>query len=90
MGPFTSIGKTKRRLAQRLQEHQQHENSALFKHSTESSHAIAFDNPEILAMDNNDFRLTIKEAINIKNLNAQYSLMPLSDLVNHHYFQLQP
>ena len=68
------IGKTKRRLAQRLHEHQQQEYSALYKHSIEQSHAIDFDTPEILAMDKNDFRLNIKEAINIKDQNAQHSL----------------
>ena len=72
--PAFYVGKTKRRLAQRLQEHQQQEYSALFKHSAEHAHSIAFETPEILATDTSDFRLSIKEAINILDHNAQRSL----------------
>ena len=68
------IGKTKRRLQQRLQEHQQQDYSALKKHSVELHHVIDFGTPHILDSDVNDFRLTIKEAIHIKNENAQLSL----------------
>ena len=35
---------------------------------------INYDNPEVLAQDNSDFRLTIKEAIKIKDSNAHRSL----------------
>ena len=35
---------------------------------------INYDNPEALAQDNSDFRLTIKEAIKIKDSNAHRSL----------------
>ena len=68
------IGKTKRRLQQRLNEHQQQEYSALNKHSCESQHNIDYSNPQILATDSSDFRLLIKEALNIKQHNAQESL----------------
>ena len=68
------IGKTKRRLHQRLQEHQQQDYSALHKHAAEQDHAIDYQNPVILATDDNDFKLTIKEAINIRDHHAQRSL----------------
>lgn len=68
------IGKTKRRLQQRLLEHQQQEYSALYKHSVDYSHVIDFQHPVILASDSNDYKLQIKEAINIKDRNANSSL----------------
>lgn len=68
------IGKTKRRLHQRLQEHQQQDYSALHKHAVEHNHAIDYENPVILATDDSDFKLTIKEAINIRDHHAQRSL----------------
>ena len=68
------IGKTKRRLQQRLQEHSSQNYSSLYKHSIEHSHQINYDNPEILTQDTSDYRLTIKEAIKIKDYNAHRSL----------------
>ena len=68
------IGKTKRRLQQRVQEHSVQDYSAVRRHSLDCSHTINYQNPEILAMDNCDFRLTIKEAIKIKELSAHRSL----------------
>ena len=68
------IGKTKRRLQQRLQEHQQQDYSALRKHSIDQDHDINFGAAQILATDNNDFRLTIKEAILIKDQSCNLSL----------------
>ena len=49
------IGKTKRRLQQRLQEHQQQDYSALKKHSVELDYVIDFGTPHILDSDVNDF-----------------------------------
>ena len=68
------VGKTKRRLKQRLHEHSTQDYSSLHKHSVDFGHGINYDNPEILTMDNSDFRLSIKEAIKIKDLNAHKSL----------------
>ena len=68
------VGKTKRRLQQRLFEHSTQDYSSLHKHSVEFGHHINYDNPEILTMDNSDFRLSVKEAIKIKDLNAHQSL----------------
>ena len=68
------IGKTKRRLQQRVQEHSVQDYSAVRRHSLDLSHKIDYENPKILAMDSCDFRLTIKESIIIKDLNAHRSL----------------
>ena len=53
------VGKTKRRLEQRVQEH---------------SHQIDYSNPAVISVDNNDYRLQIKEALKIKDLKAYNSL----------------
>ena len=68
------IGKTKRRLQQRVQEHSVQDYSALRRHALELSHSINYENPEILSMDTNDFRLLVKEAIQIRDHNAHTSL----------------
>ena len=68
------VGKTKRRLRQRLEEHSMQDSSSLFKHSVNFSHSIDYDNPDILTTDSSDYRLSIKEAIKIQELNAHRSL----------------
>ena len=68
------IGLTNRRLETRLHEHLTNENSALYRHSFLTDHAIIYSNPNILATDNNIFRLKIKETLKIKELSAYNSL----------------
>ena len=68
------IGLTNRRLETRLYEHFTNENSALYRHSFLTDHAINYSNPNILATDNNIFRLKIKETLKIKEHSAYNSL----------------
>ena len=68
------IGKTKRILNQRLREHKSDENSALLRHSLDTGHCIAYDDPGIVASDSNEQRLYIKESLKIKELSAHQSL----------------
>ena len=68
------VGKTKRRLEQRVQEHSQHGYSSLYKHSSDLCHQIDYSNPAVISVDNNDYRLQIKEALKIKDLKAYNSL----------------
>ena len=64
------VGKTKRRLEQRVQEHSQQGYSSLYKHSSDLCHQIDYStgNPAVISVDNNDYRLQIKEALKIKDL----------------------
>ena len=68
------VGKTKRRLEQRVQEHSQQGYSSLYKHSFDLCHQIDYSNPAVISVDNNDYRLHIKEALKIKDLKAYNSL----------------
>ena len=68
------IGKTNRRLEQRLAEHTSMESSALCKHYTDTGHSIAYDSAQILDTDTNPTRLLIKESLRIKETNAFMSL----------------
>ena len=68
------VGKTKRRLEQRVQEHSQQGYSSLYKHSSDLCHQIDYSNPAVISVDNNDYRLQIKEALKIKDLKAYNSL----------------
>ena len=68
------VGKTKRVLKQRLDEHKVDEHSALLRHSMDTGHCIDFDDPAILASDSDELRLYIKESIKIKELSAHKSL----------------
>ena len=68
------IGKTYRRLSQRIKEHSTSEASALTKHAISSNHVIDFQNPEVLCRDLAHTRLLIKETIKIKELEAYKSL----------------
>ena len=68
------IGLTNRRLETRLHEHFTNENSALYRHSFLTDHAINYSNPNILATDNSIFRLKIKETLKIKEHSAYNSL----------------
>ena len=68
------IGKTKRILNQRLREHKNDENSALLRHSMDTGHCIAYEEPAIIASDSNEQRLYIKESLKIKELSAHQSL----------------
>ena len=61
------VGKTKRRLEQRVQEHSQQGYSSLYKHSSDLCHQIDYSNPAVISVDNNDYRLQIKEALKIKD-----------------------
>ena len=68
------VGKTKRILKQRMDEHKIDEHSALLRHSRDTGHHVAFDAPTIVATDNVDLRLYVKESIKIKELSAHKSL----------------
>ena len=68
------IGKTIRRLHQRLKEHSEDEYSALHKHADEQKHVIDFECPSILAKDSNNHRLLIKETLLISEHKAYASL----------------
>ena len=68
------IGKTIRRLEQRLHEHSTDSHSALLRHSTETGHHINYQNPQTLAFDTNELRLYIKETFKISELSAHQSL----------------
>ena len=68
------IGLTNRQLETRLHEHFTNENSALYRHSFLTDHAINYSNPNILATDNNIFRLKIKETLKFKEHSAYNSL----------------
>ena len=68
------IGKTERRLCQRIKEHMTSCNSALHKHSMESGHRIDFQSPSVLARDNLSIRLLTKESLLIKEQVAYKSL----------------
>ena len=68
------IGLTTHRLEQRLKEHSSCDTSALFRHSLDTGHVIDFNNPEVVASDNNRIRLGIKETLKIKEHSAYRSL----------------
>ena len=68
------IGKTIRRLQQRLKEHSEEEYSALYRHANEQKHKIDFERPSILTRDSKDSRLLIKEALLISEHKAYASL----------------
>ena len=61
-------------MSQRIHEHKSDEHSALFRHSMDTGHSIAFDEPAIIASDTNEMRLYIKESLKIKELAAYRSL----------------
>ena len=68
------IGKTYRRLSQRIKEHSHSDTSALTKHAVLTNHTIDFANPEVLCKDLVHTRLLIKETLKIKELQAYKSL----------------
>ena len=68
------IGMTCRRLEQRIGEHSTSVSSAVLQHMTSLGHDVAFNDPQILAHDNNWFRLGIKETLNIHSYKAYKSL----------------
>ena len=68
------VGKTERRLSQRVKEHMTSSNSALRKHVLSSNHEIDFDSVSILARDQHPTRLLIKETLKIKEHSAVNSL----------------
>ena len=68
------IGVTCRRLEQRIGEHSTSVSSAVLQHMTSLGHDVAFNDPQILAHDNNRFRLGIKEKLNIHSYKAYKSL----------------
>ena len=68
------VGKTSRRLSQRIKEHSTYEGSALTRHAVTTNHTIDFDNPEVLSKDLLHTRLLIKETLKIKELYAYKSL----------------
>ena len=80
------IGKTKRHLATRVQEHKEgkgdrdQEISAVFKHMKDNGHQIDFENVEILDMAQSDYRLGLKESMYIKKFKPSLNIQVQSDL----------
>ena len=68
--------------SQRVQEHSQQGYSSLYKHSSDLCHQIDYSNPAVISVDNNDYRLQIKEALKIKDLKLIIHLMQTSGPVN--------
>ena len=68
------VGKTKRILKQRMQEHKTDENSALLRHCRDTGHCVGFDTPSVIASDTMDLRLYVKESFKIKEFAAHKSL----------------
>ena len=68
------IGKTQRRLSQRIKEHMNSDCSALKRHALLKDHVIDFDSVSVLARDNLSTRLLIKETFLIKEQCAHRSL----------------
>lgn len=58
----------------RLEEHKEQDYSALLRHSVDTGHLIAYDEPSIDASDCDELRLYIKESFKIKELSAYKSL----------------
>ena len=58
----------------RIVEHSTSVSSAVLQHMTSLGHDVAFNDPQILAHDNNMFRLGIKETLNIHSYKAYKSL----------------
>ena len=61
---------TMRRLHQRLKEHAKFEKSELNEHSIVCNHNIGFNCPSILATDKIRSRLSVKEALKIRETSA--------------------
>lgn len=68
------VGKTVRRLEQRLEEHAADACSALFKHAQSTGHTIGFNETSILCSDAHQVKLLIKETLKIRELSASKSL----------------
>ena len=68
------IGKTNRRLEQRLAEHASMNSRSLYRHSMETGHSIAYNSVQILDKESARNRLLIKETLRIKENNAFVSL----------------
>ena len=68
------VGKTDRRLKQRLAEHRDCSDSGLKRHMLETGRRIDYDNPSVLASDANSERFLVKEALKIKETAAFRSL----------------
>ena len=76
------IGRTKRNLTTRLNEHRTCEDSEVCKHLLNSpNHEIDFDSPKILDRSNHVTKLRIKETLHISKtkpqLNVDYQFLPL-------------
>ena len=88
------IGKTKRHLITRIEEHKTIKNtnkktnnkfkddheSAVYKHMMDSGHRIAFDDVEVLDSAPSDYRLKLKEAFYIKKYKPTMNVQVQSDL----------
>ena len=68
------IGMTCRRLEQRIGEHSTYMSSAVLQHMTCLGHDVAFNDPQILAHDNNRFQMNTKETLDILSHKAYKSL----------------
>ena len=88
------IGKTKRHLITRIEEHKTTKNtkkkvnskfkdeheSAVYKHMMESGHRIDFEDVEVLDSAPSDYRLKLKEAFYIKKHKPAMNVQVQSDL----------
>ncbi|CAF0823921.1 unnamed protein product [Brachionus calyciflorus] len=88
------IGKTKRHLITRVEEHKTTENtkknannkfkddheSAVYGHMSESGHQVDFNNVEILDSPSSDYKLKLKEAFYIKKYKPTLNVQIQSDL----------
>ena len=67
------IGKTVRRLSQRLAEHKKESNSAIYKH-LQTGHLVNCQGAKVLHSDSSDFCLMVKESLLIRDTAANLSL----------------
>ena len=75
------IGMTQQILQIRLNEHKKSNTSAIYNHIHETKHNINFTCPDILANDQVNLRLQIKETLHIKEQTA-YKSLALHSAVN--------
>ena len=68
------IGKTVRRLSTRMKEHQSSELGPVHIHLTNTGHQLNLNEPKVLARDQHDERLLIKESLLIREHRADQSL----------------
>ena len=81
----TYIGKTKRHLITRIDEHKKGKGgdkniSVVYKHQTENNHNIDFENVEILDVARSDYKLKLKEMLYIEKLKPSLNIQNQTNL----------